>query len=193
MNAMVESGGIETVTLAMAPGSVVGVPLVLRKTSSGVLQTRTVTKVVGAVVTVSPPWLVWPAEGDEVVLGGFPWQYQSRSFEYVRSEATGERKLVLMFGTNKGSKVDVVIAEDCEGDLVSAADISAAANFGVEAVDGRAGQRVDMGKRPGQAVIAFDGLRETSTDGDTEVYVSLSGVGGNGVDLVNRLTLKGVS
>lgn len=192
-NTLVLDAGISTVTInAAASADLVGAPVVHRAILSSDLQTRRVTAVSGQVITVHPPWLRRPVEGDEIVLGGFPYTMRTDFYRLIRSEKTDERNVEVFFKRNPESKLDVSIAFDQGNDDEEAAiSLTAESHFGVETKKGRDSARINMGKREGFALMRYDGLREGSQDGRRDVSIELTGIGGNGVDSIQSLIVKG--
>lgn len=194
LNRPVLSAGVNTVTVAgTLTGSLIGAPVVHRSAERGVLQTRRITAVSGSQITVHPVWLYRPEAEDEIVIGGFPYQMRTHEYAYAGGQKTGERSVEVDFSRNPGSYLDVEINQDELGPLVSAATITAAANFGVESRKDRTTSRIDMAKKECFGRISFDGLREGATDGPRSCQIALTGIGGNKREAISQIVVKGVT
>lgn len=189
----VTSAGIESITLSgPIPTSAIGAPIVVRN-GGGRLQTRRITGVSGSTATVSPPWLIQPDAGDKVQIGGFGYQIVTQGLRFAGGEATVERNAEIGFRPVAGQQVDVSWRNDFQPALVGcSASIRPSENFGVESVSGQAAREIDTTKQDGFALIEFNSLRETQTDGPRRMQMTIEGVGGAGRQSITQLTLKGI-
>lgn len=193
-NLPVLAAGFESITVQGQPDvSWVGSPVVHRSNAIGGLQTRRITAVNGQVLTIAPPWLMVPKADDEAIIGGFPYQMRTQFLRFIDAEDTVERNLEVIFDRNKGSKFDIEIEYDARGKMEAACNISSIESYGVESVKGRTAMRVDMGNDNEFAQVRFDGLRESSSNGERTPSFTLTGVGGNKKDAIAQVVVKGVT
>lgn len=192
----VTAADVNSVTSDLTASSdMVGAPIVHRpkdRSLQGYLQTRRIVSVSGQTIVVTPPWIMIPEEGDEIIPGGFPWQYQTHEFKYVTKENTDERSLEVTFEPNPGSIMDMAISNN---GLVQQnnATILSIANGGVGYARGRKAIRAELKHDEGTASTHFDGLLEGNTEGRKRVSITLTGVGGNARDVLQQIVVKGVS
>lgn len=180
-------------SLATFPSAgVVGNPVTIVE-GTGTGQTRRVSAVSGATISIRDPWLILPDDTSVYQLGGISWRWQSGYFRYIESESNEATRLELVFASQSAGILTMQLFRDFSSDPVEwRVTKSFAASFGVRTTAGAPEIDVDLTKANGFAQQRLDRHRDSYADGSHYMSLELAGVTSAERTRIYQITLDGV-
>lgn len=156
-------------------------------------QIRNVLDINGTTLRLDRPWLIRPAAGDQVVIGGIRYQYRTHLFDIAITETDNERALFLQYERRPGETADIKYRFDVSDDWITAAvNVSNLENAGVRSITGQPELELDLGKFPPKTKARFDGHSDEYVDAPQYMEIEISGISGGKPHSFDSLTVKGV-
>lgn len=161
----------------------------------GIGQRRSVTAVSGNVASLDRPWLVTPDGTSVWSAGGVSWQWLSGWFRFLEEEQANARRFEISYEPTDGPAQMSLRRYRDRSDVPINMGVSRSLD-GVATEAGMPDNVISMlrSKRPGGFVQGrFDGSRESYTDGQRLIALSLQGVAGPEPIQIYQINLDGAT
>ena len=180
---------------SFASAGLVGSPISLLS-GKGKGQTRIVSSVSGAKITVTQPWTVKPDTTSKYQIGGVAWRWRDAWRRWTQQEQNSPRRIVLVFAPTANAQCDTRLFEQHK---------TAPTNWGVDwprttsestgwkAIKGNPDIEIDLTKDTGTVQIRLDESNEFYTERSSAVSIELRGFSGPNDVTINDLVIEGAA